>query len=216
MGGRGHDAGDGATFFVPGLANIGLMLVAMVLGTSLAWISGKQLAIAGMPQMVAPYNGLGGGSAAAIGAVELLRWSALGAAPATHGAGVGDAGRADRRGGVVGFDDRVDRARRADGPALRVPRATDVQCPVFVGALVAGALAMRTLGLSWIASFFALALAVGVLMTLPIGGADMPVVISLYNALTGLAVAFEGVVLGNDALIIAVTMAGAAGQWPGR
>src|SRR5207342_257013 len=51
----------------------------------------------------------------------------------------------------------------------------------------------------------------GVLMTLPIGGADMPVVISLYNALTGLAVAFEGFVLGNQALIIAGTMVGAAG-----
>ena len=57
-----------------------------------------------------------------------------------------------------------------------------------------------------------LALALGVLMTLPIGGADMPVVISLYNAFTGLAVAFEGYVLGNEALIIAGTMVGAAGM----
>ncbi len=57
-----------------------------------------------------------------------------------------------------------------------------------------------------------LALALGVLMTLPIGGADMPVVISLYNALTGLAVAFEGYVLGNEALIIAGMMVGAAGM----
>ncbi len=55
------------------------------------------------------------------------------------------------------------------------------------------------------------ALALGVLMTLPIGGADMPVVISLYNAFTGLAVAFEGYVLGNEALIIAGMMVGAAG-----
>ena len=56
-----------------------------------------------------------------------------------------------------------------------------------------------------------LALALGVLMTLPIGGADMPVVISLYNAFTGLAVSFEGYVLGNEALIIAGMMVGAAG-----
>src|SRR3546814_13086622 len=60
--------------------------------------------------------------------------------------------------------------------------------------------------------FFVAALALGVLMTLPIGGADMPVVISLYNALTGLAVAFEGYVLGNEALIIAGMMVGAAGM----
>jgi NAD(P) transhydrogenase subunit beta len=58
---------------------------------------------------------------------------------------------------------------------------------------------------------FALALVLGVAMTLPIGGADMPVVISLYNALTGLAVAFEGFVLGNAAMIIAGTVVGSAG-----
>ena len=62
-----------------------------------------------------------------------------------------------------------------------------------------------------IIGFFVCALAVGVLMTLPIGGADMPVVISLYNALTGLAVAFEGYVLGIEALIIAGMVVGAAG-----
>ena len=62
-----------------------------------------------------------------------------------------------------------------------------------------------------IIGFFVAALALGVLMTLPIGGADMPVVISLYNAFTGLAVAFEGYVLGNEALIIAGMMVGAAG-----
>ncbi len=65
-------------------------------------------------------------------------------------------------------------------------------------------------GLALVA-FFALSLLYGVLMTLPIGGADMPVVISLYNALTGLAVGFEGYVLGNGALIIAGIVVGAAG-----
>jgi NAD(P) transhydrogenase subunit beta len=59
--------------------------------------------------------------------------------------------------------------------------------------------------------FLALALVLGVTMTLPIGGADMPVVISLYNALTGLAVAFEGFVLNNAAMIIAGTVVGSAG-----
>jgi len=58
---------------------------------------------------------------------------------------------------------------------------------------------------------FVLALLLGVTMTLPIGGADMPVVISLYNALTGLAVAFEGFVLDNAAMIIAGTVVGSAG-----
>jgi NAD(P) transhydrogenase subunit beta len=62
-----------------------------------------------------------------------------------------------------------------------------------------------------IAAFFVLALLFGLMMTLPIGGADMPVVISLYNAFTGLAVAFEGFVLGNEAMIIAGMVVGAAG-----
>ena len=59
--------------------------------------------------------------------------------------------------------------------------------------------------------FFVLALLLGVTMTLPIGGADMPVVISLYNAFTGLAVAFEGFVLENAAMIIAGIVVGSAG-----
>ena len=59
--------------------------------------------------------------------------------------------------------------------------------------------------------FFALALAFGVMMTLPIGGADMPVVISLYNAFTGLAVGFEGYVLDNPAMMIAGIVVGSAG-----
>ena len=63
-----------------------------------------------------------------------------------------------------------------------------------------------------ISIFFVLALALGITMTVPIGGADMPVVISLYNAFTGLAVAFEGFVQQNPAMIIAGTVVGAAGS----
>ena len=66
-------------------------------------------------------------------------------------------------------------------------------------------------GLARVSLFFACALVLGIAMTLPIGGADMPVVISLYNALTGLAVGFEGFVLDNAAMIIAGTVVGAAG-----
>ena len=58
-----------ATFLLPGLHNLGLIALAVFLGTIVAWISGKRVAMTDMPQMVALYNGLGGGSAAAIGAV---------------------------------------------------------------------------------------------------------------------------------------------------
>ena len=66
-----------ATFFLPELHNVPLILVALLLGAGLAWWSAGKVAITDMPQMVALYNGMGGGSAAAIGAVELLRYAFL-------------------------------------------------------------------------------------------------------------------------------------------
>ena len=200
------------TFFVPGLQNIALMLVAVALGTVMAWVSGKRVAITDMPQMVALYNGLGGGSAAAIGAVELLRWSAAGQAPgvvvpvlALAGALIGSVALSGSIIAWAKLDGRMD--KRYSFPGMQVFNAA-----VFLAALVLGGLLLRSLEVPLVVAFFIAALALGVLMTLPIGGADMPVVISLYNALTGLAVAFEGYVLGNEALIIAGTMVGAAGM----
>lgn len=203
-----------ATFFLPELGNIPLILAAIALGTLPAWWSGKKVAITDMPQMVALYNGLGGGSAAAIGAVELLRWSGgeTGApAPtvplvlALLGALIGSVALS---GSVIAWaklDGRMD--KRYTFPGQQWFNAL-----LALAAVGLGAWAGYSLGLPAIVAFFIAALALGVLMTLPIGGADMPVVISLYNALTGLAVAFEGYVLGNEALIIAGTMVGAAGM----
>ena len=85
---------------------------------------------------------------------------------------------------------------------------------VLAAAVLAGlALVVWKLDGSLVIVFFLLALSFGVLMTLPIGGADMPVVISLYNALTGLAVAFEGYAMGIEALIVAGMVVGAAGTF---
>ena len=200
-----------ATFFLPGLHNIGLIVAATVIGTVVAWVWGKKVAITDMPQMVALFNGMGGGSAAAIGAVELLRFSAAGVAPskvtlvlAVVGALIG---AVSLTGSIIAWaklDGRMD--KRYTFPGQQWFNAL-----VAIAAVVCGVLALQTLALPWIVAFFVLALILGVLMTLPIGGADMPVVISLYNAFTGLAVAFEGYVLGNEALIIAGMMVGAAG-----
>ena len=166
---------------------------------------------------------MGGGAAAAIGAVELLRASSSAyALPAAAGdvaaplssftltlAVLGAAiGAVSLSGSVIAWaklDGRLD--RRVVFPAQQA-----VNAMVFVAMLLAGGWAVATLQMPAIIAFFVLAVLLGVLMTLPIGGADMPVVISLYNALTGLAVAFEGFVLGNEALIIAGTMVGAAGM----
>jgi H+-translocating NAD(P) transhydrogenase subunit beta len=200
-----------ATFFLPGLHNIALILVAIAIGTAAAWVSGKKVAITDMPQMVALYNGLGGGSAAAIGGVELLRWSAQGQASspvalvlAVAGALIGSVALSGSIIAWAKLDGRMDKRYVFPGQQL-------FNGAVFVAALVLGGLVIHALGAPAIVAFFLVALALGILMTLPIGGADMPVVISLYNALTGLAVAFEGYVLGNEALIIAGMMVGAAG-----
>ncbi|KFN47830.1 NAD(P)(+) transhydrogenase (Re/Si-specific) subunit beta [Arenimonas metalli] len=200
-----------ATFFLPGLHNLGLIALAVFLGTVVAWVSGKRVAMTDMPQMVALYNGLGGGSAAAIGAVELLKFSDAGMAPSQTAlvlAVVGSLiGSISLTGSVIAWaklDGRLD--KRFTFPGQQAFNAL-----VFLVAIALGALTVYGLEQPVIIGFFVTALAVGVLMTLPIGGADMPVVISLYNALTGLAVAFEGYVLQNEALIIAGMVVGAAG-----
>ncbi|MBW8310485.1 MAG: NAD(P)(+) transhydrogenase (Re/Si-specific) subunit beta [Rhizobium sp.] len=200
-----------ATFAVPGLHNLPLIALAVVLGTAVAWWSGKRVAMTDMPQMVALYNGLGGGSAAAIGAVELLKFSDAGIAPsqtalvlAVVGALIGSV---SLTGSVIAWaklDGRLDKR-------FTFPGQQAFNGLVFLVAVALGALTVYGLQQPVIIGFFVAALAVGILMTLPIGGADMPVVISLYNALTGLAVAFEGYVLQNEALIIAGMVVGAAG-----
>ena len=210
--GAGMLIATGATFALPGLHNLGLIALALIIGTTLAWVSGKKVAITDMPQMVALYNGMGGGSAAAIGAVELLRYSAQGRAPsqvtlvlAVLGALIG---AVSLSGSVIAWaklDGRMDKRYTFPGQQL-------FNAAVALAAVVFGGIVIYSLGVPMIIAFFVAALAFGVLMTLPIGGADMPVVISLYNAMTGLAVAFEGYVLGNEALIIAGMMVGAAGM----
>jgi H+-translocating NAD(P) transhydrogenase subunit beta len=200
-----------ATLFLPGLHNIGLIVAGIVIGTVVNWVWGKKVALTDMPQMVALFNGMGGGSAAAIGAVELIRFSSEGRAPnyvtlalAVVGALIG---AVSLTGSIIAWaklDGRMD--KRYTFPGQQIFNAL-----VGIAAVVLGALALYTLEVPYIIAFFIAALALGVLMTLPIGGADMPVVISLYNAFTGLAVAFEGYVLGNEALIIAGMMVGAAG-----
>jgi NAD(P) transhydrogenase subunit beta len=201
-----------ATLFLPGLHNVGLIVAAIVLGTALNWVWGKKVAITDMPQMVALFNGMGGGSAAAIGAVELLRYSDGSKAPntvtlslAVIGALIG---AVSLTGSIIAWaklDGRMD--KRYTFPGQQVFNAL-----VALASVGLGVAALITLDPVFIIAFFIAALALGVLMTLPIGGADMPVVISLYNAFTGLAVAFEGYVLGNEALIIAGMMVGAAGM----
>ncbi|XOZ33009.1 NAD(P)(+) transhydrogenase (Re/Si-specific) subunit beta [Halomonadaceae bacterium KBTZ08] len=194
-------------------ANVLLALVALAIGVGWAWRSGKRVAMTGMPQMVALYNGMGGGAAAAIAAVELYSGNAQ-----VHGFVVTVLALVGGLIGAVALSGSVIAWAKLDGRLNRTLRFA-LQQRVNAGVLaVSGILALYILivGAGGVPSFavtlfFIAALVLGVLLTTPIGGADMPVVISLYNAFTGLAVAFEGFVLQNPAMIIAGTVVGSAG-----
>ena len=199
-----------ATFFTPDMGNVGLILVAIALGGGVAWITGKRVAMTNMPQMIALYNGMGGGAAAAIAAVELFKGEAHSTVVLALAVLGGLIGAVSFSGSLIAFgklQDLIKRSFRFRGQ--NVVNLALLLASVLVGASLVLAAAGPVPGM--ITLFFGLALVLGVTMTLPIGGADMPVVISLYNALTGLAVAFEGFVLNNAAMIIAGMVVGSAG-----
>src|SRR5579871_1095041 len=189
--------------------NLGLVIGAIVVGGAIAWVSGKRVAMTDMPQMIALYNGMGGGAAAAIAAVTLYRGDETSITHLTIATVGGFIGSVSFSGSLIAFAKlqglitksiRFGGQKFVNGAILLITVALGVM--VITGASAA---------LPAVTLFFVFALLLGVAMTLPIGGADMPVVISLYNALTGLAVGFEGFVLDNSAMIIAGTVVGAAG-----
>ena len=93
-----------------------------------------------------------------------------------------------------------------------LPKHQTINMALFVAALLFGLAMLLAPGkLLLIVPFFVLLLVLGVTFTIPIGGANMPIVISLFNAMTGLAVGFNGFVLQNYALVIAGTVVGASG-----
>jgi NAD(P) transhydrogenase subunit beta len=216
-----------ATLALPDLAHRGLIALALLLGVSAAWWSGRRVAMTAMPQMVALYNGMGGGAAAAIGAAELSGYAGQAVRLLGGGEFTASGGEAGPGGavlslavlgsliGAVSFSGSLVAFAKLQGwveRPWRFPGQRAFNLAVLAAAVILGGwLIGGGLSLPLIVAFFALALAFGLAMTVPIGGADMPVVISLYNAFTGLAVAFEGFVLGNEAMIIAGTVVGAAG-----
>lgn len=196
-----------------GVGRYFLILLAIAIGGIGAWVSGKRVQMTAMPQMVALYNGMGGGAAAAIALVEMYSGTAF-----AHGADVLALAVAGAIIGGVSFSGSLIAWAKLEGvqkKAVRLPNQHLINGGVAALVIILGLfiLGAEGGGAPWLVTFLLLGtLVLGVLITNPIGGADMPVVISLYNALTGLAVAFEGFVLGNAAMIIAGTVVGAAGS----
>jgi len=230
------------TFLAPELydnpqavTNYILIIIAIAIGGGYAYATGKKVAMTDMPQMIAMYNGMGGGAAATIAAVELLK--AQGEIAAAQESFVGsvinevDPSLLTVSGvmgvdvtilailgaiiGTIAFSGSVIAWAKLDGRLHSNKLLPQQQLINLVLALVLVGFAVAvyfTGELMPIIVFFVLALVLGVFITVPVGGADMPVIISLFNALTGLAVGFEGYVLGNAAMIIAGTVVGSAGS----
>ncbi len=204
-----------ATFLSPGLSNFLLIAIGVMVGGGLGYYWARVVKMTAMPQMVAVFNGMGGGSAAAIAAVEIL--GGIGdrtiVALSIAGAVIGSISIA---GSVIAF---LKLQGWLPSKPIVLPARQVVGSAVLVVAVGFGVFGAVVSQLVWFLPFFLLLLLYGVLLTLPIGGADMPVVISLFNALTGIAVALDGFALVSGplgdagyAMVIAGTLVGAAGS----
>ena len=205
-------------FFSEDMKHIPLILVAIAVGVALGVPAARRVAMTQMPQLVALFNGVGGGAAALVAVLELTQPRVLGSAWVAVGAGAFTVivGSVSFAGSVVTFaklqELMTGRADHLPGPAGRLRRRLSVARVVLGGVLVAtgGGAGDRPSG--WLLGVLALvSLVAGVLFVLPVGGADVPIVISLLNAFTGLTVAASGYVLNNTLLLVAGTLVGASG-----
>ncbi len=198
------------------MVNIAIAVAALVIGGGAAWWKGRKVKMTAMPQMVALYNGMGGGAAGAIAAVELFDSHSQGISRLIVTLAGALIGAVSLSGSVIAWaklDELMRKPLRFKGQNIVNIFAALVTLGVgaYLVLVMQGVLTPLISTHALIYLFFACALVFGIMMTLPIGGADMPVVISIYNACTGLAVGLEGFVLQNPALMIAGMVVGAAG-----
>ena len=191
-------------------AGVIIIVLGLLIGAPVGAISARTVHMTAMPQMVAAFNGVGGGAAALVSISELLHFGLHPGIqlsfPSIFAMVVGGVSFA---GSAIAF-------AKLQGLLTGTPITYRGQQVVNgLLALVILALAILDLTVASQPIFFvpllALALVLGIAFVLPIGGADMPVVISLLNAFTGLSVAASGFVLNNFALIVAGTLVGASG-----
>jgi NAD(P) transhydrogenase subunit beta len=206
------------TFFYPSIAleNVWLIVVGAVLGGAIGFVLARNVQMTAMPQMVAIFNGMGGGAAALTSMSEFAELI-------EHGGRVGsiplDVAIATVLGVVIGavsFSGSIIAVGKLQGFISSAPVTYKGQQLVnAVIALLILVSAVYLVGFEAnvlvLTAMILLALVLGVALVLPIGGADMPVVISLLNSFTGLAAAFTGFVLRSNVLIISGALVGASG-----
>jgi H+-translocating NAD(P) transhydrogenase subunit beta len=203
------------TLLLDGIGNWGLLILGLAIGTAVGVIASLRVQMTAMPQMVALYNGVGGG------AVALISWSEF-----REGLAVGEEIPLDALvpilfsmviGSVSFWGSNIAFGKLQGlipGQPIKVPGQQVVNALLLVGIVAACIVIGSTNDDPSQGLFIAILLAAAVLgnlVVLPIGGADMPVVISLLNAFTGLAAAGAGFALDNVALIVAGTLVGSSG-----
>jgi NAD(P) transhydrogenase subunit beta len=201
------------------IGNIGWILIAMVIGTAIGWVIAKRVKMTAMPQLVSFFNGMGGAAAALISMMEFPHVS-----PdliARTGMANGHVlaillglviGSVSWAGSMIAFG-------KLDGwiGDLRVKamRYVNMTILVFIIGFVVFIMTRDVQASSelthLIIILFAVAVAYGVLFVMPIGGADMPVVISLLNSFTGVAAAMGGFLYNNQAMLTGGILVGSAG-----
>ena len=201
----------GSMWFHPDLrANHFLIVVAMLVGSLLSYLHARRVDMTRMPQMIALYNGLGGLAAAGVATLVLLHAPEYGPSVkvlAMLGAMIGCVALA---GSTLAFFRLHGMFDRREGFAKRqVAYLANVALVMLLGLILATSATAHPVLLF---VFLILSISFGLLMTLPTSAADMPVLVSFYNALTGLAVAFDGFVLDNPAVVVAGTIVFAAGS----
>jgi NAD(P) transhydrogenase subunit beta len=188
------------------LDNIPLILLAIAVGSLIAAPISRRVQMTQMPQLVALFNGVGGGAAALVAMLELGHsdgpWVLVAVVFTMLVGAVSFAGSAI----TVAKLQELITTRPVVFPGMKW-----VMTLAAVAALVVAGFVVATGSTAWALLLLVVGLAVGLLLVLPVGGADVPIVISLLNAFTGLAVAASGVVLDNVLLVVAGTLVGASG-----
>jgi NAD(P) transhydrogenase subunit beta len=210
----------GGTFLLPDMGNFGWIILAIVIGSIPGWLLAKRVKMTAMPQMVSLFNGMGGACALFISLDEWLKGS-------PHFTGLSDTRLAHTFPmllgivfGSISFTGSLVAFGKLQGlvseKPLRWPGQKIINIVLALGILVAaggsGSAGPQVSPTTCIVVLAVLALLLGVLQVLPIGGADMPVVISVLNSCTGLAAAVTGFAMQNMSMIIAGTLVGAAGS----
>ncbi len=203
-----------ATLFHNDILDFRGILLGIAIGTVIGTITAVRVQMTAMPQMVAIFNGFGGGASALVAAAELLRYAATSVAPSMFisipivlGTLIG---AVTLTGSVIAF---AKLQELLTSRPLVLPGQNLFSGLLGLGLIgIAVAVVMQPLDLPLFWGLFALAALLGVMLVIPIGGADMPVVISLLNAYSGLAACATGFILQNQVLIISGSLVGASGM----